>query len=63
MDEQAIARAVAVLCATMLEASFGDPKSKDHHTRAIAMADNYLDFICPHKLRVSSKGEVSFEPD
>ncbi|HJQ17151.1 MAG TPA: hypothetical protein VJ859_09125 [Allosphingosinicella sp.] len=58
MDEDVMARMVAVLCASILAAAAGE---KDHVT-VLATSDIYLDFIRPRALHVSRDGEVSFEP-
>lgn len=59
MDEDIVARMVAVLCASIMAAGAGE---KDH-VKVLATSDVYLDFIRPRSLRVSSGGIVSFEPD
>lgn len=50
---------VAALCSAIVCGSAGE---KDH-TKVLAGADMYLDFIKPFSLQVSSKGEVTFTPD
>jgi len=59
MDEDIVARMVAVLCASIMAAAAGE---KDH-VKVLATSDVYLDFIRPRSLRVGSDGGVSFEPD
>jgi hypothetical protein len=59
MDEDIVARMVAVLCASIMAAAAGE---KDH-VKVLATSDVYLDFIRPRSLRVGSDGTVSFEPD
>ena len=60
MDEDIVARMVAVLCASIMAAAAAGEKD---HVRALATSDIYLDFIRPRSLRVGSDGAVSFEPD
>lgn len=59
MDEDIVARMVAVLCASIMAAAAGE---KDH-VKVLATSDVYLDFIRPRSLHVGSDGSVSFEPD